>query len=55
LERMVIQRDRQRDNADLISVALVSGEMLGCPAGVEVPELLPGDRGSEEGKCVICV
>ncbi len=54
LERIVIQRERQRERAALMEVTLELGVGPGAMAGVEVPDS-EEERGMEEGKCVICV
>jgi hypothetical protein len=47
----VVQRDRQRERAALMTVRLESGDAPVGPVGVEIPEPL-GARGSEEEKSV---
>jgi hypothetical protein len=54
LERMVVQRERQRDRACLISARVESDEGPGVPAGVDISEPL-GGRSKEEEKRVMCV
>ena len=54
-ERIVVQRDRQRESADLMR-KLVSDEEPGWPAGVEVPDALGvPPRGMEGEKSVMYV
>lgn len=51
---MVVQRERQRERACLISARLESDDGPDVPAGVDFPDS-PGEWSKEEEKRVMCV
>lgn len=61
LERIAVQRDRQRESAALMSVRLESDDdaEVGGPPGVEAPDWFGVDGlvewGREDEKSVMCV